>query len=131
MVDYCRRGDVRLTGSLYDTVGQVEVCINGTSWGTICSDQWRDTDASVVCRHLGYIPYGNTKQNNHYLIFKFPGAISLPPGIYFSYNYELPVVISRLNCTGSESNVLDCRYTIATTQTCDHTNDAAIICQCK
>uniref|UniRef100_A0A1X7ULL6 Deleted in malignant brain tumors 1 protein n=1 Tax=Amphimedon queenslandica TaxID=400682 RepID=A0A1X7ULL6_AMPQE len=112
--NYCRRGDVRLTGSLYDTVGQVEVCINGTSWGTICSDQWKDTDTSVVCRHLGYTPYG---------------AISLPPGIYFSYNYELPVVISRLNCTGSESNVLDCHYTIATTQTCDHTNDAAIICQ--
>lgn len=56
---YCRKGEVRLTGSPYDTVGKVEVCINGTSWGTICSDQWSDNDTSVVCKHLGYTPYGN------------------------------------------------------------------------
>ena len=70
LIDYCTRGDVRLTGSLYDTVGQVEICINGTSWGTICSDQWKDTDTSVVCRHLGYTPYGthNTERNNQYFI---------------------------------------------------------------
>ena len=58
MIGFCEHGDVRLTGSLHHTVGLIEVCING-SWGTICSDLWNDTDASVVCKQLGYSPYGN------------------------------------------------------------------------
>ena len=48
--------------------GAVEVCINGT-WGSICSNYWNNNDASVVCRQLGYSPYGN--DDNNMIIFKY------------------------------------------------------------
>ena len=54
----CSNGDVQLVGdSRYDNFGRVEVCING-SWGKVCSDMWENNDASVVCRQLGFSPYG-------------------------------------------------------------------------
>ena len=38
--------------------GRIELC-NGTSYEAVCSDGWDYTDASVVCRELGFSPYGN------------------------------------------------------------------------
>ena len=80
---YCRRGSVRiivgdsdeefysmsnnLRQSDYDSSfsviddmlsrGRIEVC-NGTVFEAVCADGWNYTDASVVCRELGFSPYG-------------------------------------------------------------------------
>ena len=39
--------------------GRVELCQNG-SYITLCSDNWRGQDASVVCQQLGFSQYGES-----------------------------------------------------------------------
>lgn len=54
----CTEWKIRLRGEdSHNSFGRVELCLNGT-WGTICDNDWNDADASIVCKQLGYSPYG-------------------------------------------------------------------------
>ena len=55
----CDHGDVRMVGSNHarDIGRYVEVCIRG-AWERIDGQSWNDTSASVICRQLGFSPWG-------------------------------------------------------------------------
>ena len=53
----CFNGALRLVGGNAPNEGRVEICRNNI-WGTICSTNWTDFDASIACRQLGYLSYG-------------------------------------------------------------------------
>ncbi|CAI8032266.1 Deleted in malignant brain tumors 1 protein [Geodia barretti] len=113
----CSNGDVRLAGGTTEYEGRVEVCIGG-AWGTVCGDSlWDDREASVVCRQLG-LP-------NKYSIAV--GDAAFGPG-------EGLVLIRSMQCNGSESALLNCRYSTPSPFSffCrSHSSDASVVCHGK
>ena len=54
-LERCKHGTVRLNKHYY---GIVYVCVGGI-WHNICRrSHWTNADASVICKQLGFSPYG-------------------------------------------------------------------------
>jgi len=102
--------NIRLVGGSSYNEGRVEVNYNGL-WGTVCDDGWDDTDASVVCRQLGFGSTGT--------------AIGL-----LSFGQRLgPIWLDNVTCTGNESTLAACGHLgINITRSCTHSEDAGVRC---
>ena len=49
----CQNGQVHLADGALPSEGRVEICYLN-EWGTVCDDNWSNTNAKVVCRQLGF-----------------------------------------------------------------------------
>ena len=79
-------------------------------WGTVCDDGWNNSDATVVCRQLGF-----------YSSVRAYGSALYGQGIG-------PIWLSRLSCIGNESSLTDCAQTNVGTKNCTHSDDAGVNC---
>ncbi|XP_030851596.1 deleted in malignant brain tumors 1 protein-like [Strongylocentrotus purpuratus] len=100
---------VRLFGGSNDAEGTVEVMHDG-SWGTICDYSWDLRDARVVCRMLG-----------------FDGSLDAPRSARFGQGSS-QILLSYVECEGTEDNLADCAHVGIERYSCIHTRDAGAIC---
>ena len=69
----CTHGDARLASGINSLQGRVEVCFDGV-WGTVCSNGWGNSEATVVCRQLGFSSSSKNQLLNTYsllLLFNY------------------------------------------------------------
>ena len=101
---------VRLVGGSSYNEGRVEVNYNG-QWGTVCDDGWDNTDAGVVCRHLGFGSSGTAI-----------GSAGFGQG-------SGSIWLDSVTCTGSESTLASCGHLgVGVTRSCNHSEDAGVRC---
>lgn len=102
-------GAVRLRGGSSPREGRVEVYWDG-GWNTVCDDSWDLNDAIVVCRQLGY-----------------PAAVDAVGNAFFGEGWG-DILLDDVNCNGYETNLMDCQSNALYQHTCDHSEDAGVIC---
>uniref|UniRef100_A0A673VM13 Metalloproteinase inhibitor 2 n=2 Tax=Suricata suricatta TaxID=37032 RepID=A0A673VM13_SURSU len=102
-------GDMRLADGEAANEGRVEIFYQG-QWGTVCDNLWDLTDASVVCRALGF-------ENATEAL----GRAAFGPG-------RGPVMLDEVECTGTESSLAECRSLGWLKSNCRHNQDAGVIC---
>uniref|UniRef100_A0A2K6FN03 SRCR domain-containing protein n=1 Tax=Propithecus coquereli TaxID=379532 RepID=A0A2K6FN03_PROCO len=102
-------GDMRLADGGAANQGRVEIFYRG-QWGTVCDNLWDLTDASVVCRALG-----------------FENATEALGRAAFGQGTG-PVMLDEVECTGTEPSLADCKSLGWLKSNCRHERDAGVVC---
>uniref|UniRef100_UPI003AAD6448 scavenger receptor cysteine-rich domain-containing protein DMBT1-like n=1 Tax=Centroberyx gerrardi TaxID=166262 RepID=UPI003AAD6448 len=103
---------VRLADGPDVCIGRVEVYSKG-QWGTVCDDGWDLNEADVVCRELGCGLASEVKLGAFY----GPGSGD--------------ILMTDVNCTGSEGSLTKCPHSRLGKQKCGHHEDAGVVCAGK
>ena len=96
---------VRLVGGKTEYEGRVEIYHLG-EWGTVCGDFWDFSDATVVCRQLGY-----------------SRAVS---AAYYGEGSRL-VWMYVVGCRGDETSLYQCLLSSWGNVVC-HSKDGGVVC---
>lgn len=102
-------GDMRLANGDAANQGRVEIFYGG-QWGTVCDNLWDLTDASVVCRALGF-------ENATEAL----GRAAFGPGTG-------PIMLDEVECTGTEPSLANCTSLGWLKSNCRHNQDAGVVC---
>lgn len=86
---------VRING-YYSNEGLVEVYCNG-QWGTICSYDFYNDDANLICRQLGYDSYS---QYNHLTTMYVDPVIVYCTLYLYLFLLELVIIVSQCGVLG-------------------------------
>ena len=132
----CSYGDLRLVGGPNQYEGRVEVCVDN-QWGTVCDDNWDNTDAIVVCKQLGYA-YTGSKLHLSYLrlfipllihSFTFVGGQAFS-GAHFGAGTG-PIFLDDVHCNSNVTRLLQCTSNPIASHNCAHSDDAGVRCDGK
>ena len=116
-------GDLRLVdGVLTDpgnganpSDGRLEVFYDG-EWCTVCDDYWNEDEADVACRQIGFVG-GSVEDWDRFRNSFFP------PGAE-----DQTIALDDVTCTGSESELAECRHQGWRKANCNHKEDVGIRC---
>ena len=91
--------------------GRVEFCYNN-DWGTVCDNSWGISDATVVCRQLG---------------FSFEGARAFSQARFGQGTGH--ILLDEVGCVGTERRLANCFASGIGIHDCSHSEDAGVRCQ--
>ena len=90
---------------------EVQASSSGSAWGTVCDDSFDQTDATVVCKQLGYPT-------------DFVYAVGRA---YFGQgSSNLPILMDDVRCSGTEPNIGYCSRSAS--HNCGHSEDVGVVC---
>lgn len=101
---------MRLVDGARESEGRVEI-FNDGEWGTVCDDHWDINDANVVCKMLNY-----------------SRALRAPGKAFFGRGNG-KIWLGSVNCRGNEISLLQCGQPGWNVDSCDHHEDASVICE--
>uniref|UniRef100_A0A1X7UFK0 SRCR domain-containing protein n=1 Tax=Amphimedon queenslandica TaxID=400682 RepID=A0A1X7UFK0_AMPQE len=99
-------GMIRLQGGIYSSEGRVEIYCQG-QWGAICSIGFTSSDASTICRQLGYTDYES--YNN----LSQPTDSSQPIWAGTSSRFCYSVCSNYTYCSTSHQISVSCVYSLS------------------
>lgn len=101
---------IRLVDGSTDHEGRVEVFYDG-EWGTVCDDDFDNSDAIVVCRQLG-----------------FSGGVA-KYAAYFRQGIG-HIWLDYMKCLGTEDGFNECNHNgWGKYRSCSHAEDAGVLCE--
>ena len=138
----CSEGELRLAGGSRFFEGRVEICANA-EWGTVCDDEWDRNDARVVCNQLNYpsecksltvavlaVLQTQHTHNVREIVLELSQCICTCIDAYTERfgGGTGPILLDNVNCTGSESRLIQCPHNGVREHNCFHFEDAGVQC---